>query len=173
MLKVQHKGLQNKTYELKDITNEQESDDSVTGDQHSNDSLHQALSNSDEVINASYSRREKIAATVTDGAYSEVCSGNICPQIKDGDGDITSKTLSTQTKIIDANGDEGMYDVVTSANKTSVNESPAQELSLQTTIMSANGDEFIGMYNVITPAVPTNKSSTRESPVDASARICN
>ena len=173
--KVQHKGLENITYELKDVTNEQEFDDSVTGDQHSNDSLHQALSNSDEVINASYSRRDKTTATVTDGVYSEVCSGNICPQIKDGGGDITSKTLNTQTKIIDANGDEviGMYDVVTSANKASVKESPAQELSSQTTIMGANGDEFIGMYNVITPVVPANKSSAQESPAKASATVEN
>ena len=80
--KVQHKALQNVTYEMKDITKEQ--DDPVTDDPHSDDIHHSTFTNPDEVINATYSCIEKTAiATVTDGTYSVIHSDNMSTQMQE------------------------------------------------------------------------------------------
>ena len=151
----QNKAVQNVT-ELKGITKEHNAP--ATVDPHKKDGHHFAVTNPNvfvaDVSNSMHSRHGK---TVTSSLYSEVGDDKDVPQIGYGDSDITTKKRSTETRIIDANGDEfiGVYDVITSDDTA---ESPAHVLSNQTRIVDTSYD---GMYEPITVDASNEVNTTK------------
>ena len=181
--KVQHKALQNATYELKDMTMEQ--DDPVIGDPYSesDDIHHSTFTNPDEVVNTTYSCIEKTAiATVTDGTYSVICSDNMSTQMQEsGHYDNVNKE-SFQN---DAKCDEitSMYATistpVTTTNTISIESSqyaPPQvgdqtyavphSLDLTETVKEEESVHFERLYSDVrprkVPIVPTKSSDLKQ-----------